>query len=255
MARYFLEVMYDGTAFKGSQLQGDEPTVQLAVNNALSTLLRENITSYGASRTDTDVHALCNYYHFDTETGLWPSFIYNINAILPDAIAVKRLLQPKDNNMNARFAATKRAYRYRIYHKKDPFRLNKALHYPYRIDEDILHETASILKEYTNFESFSKRNTQSKTFECTIYESYWERREDELHYVVEANRFLRGMVRALTGTQLLAARGKLTTEAFRQVILSRDCSQADFGIAGYGLYLERIDYPADTLRELVFKTH
>jgi tRNA pseudouridine38-40 synthase len=249
MARYFLEVMYDGTAFHGSQLQGELPTVQLAINKALSTVLRNNIESFGASRTDEGVHALCNFYHFNTEETLIPTFLYNLNSILPETVSVKKIWLAKDPEMNARFAATRRRYRYRIYNKKDPFRHNRVLYYPFRIDDDILHQTAAVLKDYTNFESFSKRNTQTKTFECTIYTSYWERNEEELHYVVEANRFLRGMVRGLVATQLQAARGKLTLDEFRKIIEARDCTKAVFSVAGHGLYLEQIQYPEGSLTE------
>ena len=250
MPRYFLEVMYDGTAFHGSQLQGEQATVQLAVNKMLSTLLRSSITTFGASRTDEGVHALCNYYHFDTDEILTASSMYNMNAILPAAISIKQILTSKDPELNARFAAIKRRYRYRIYNKKDPFLFKRALFYPFRIDEQILQETADIIKEYTNFESFSKRNTQTRTFECTIYQSYWERQGEELHYVVEANRFLRGMVRGLVGTQLQAGRGRITTDDFRSIIEAKDCSKADFSVEGFGLYLEYITYPEDSFMPL-----
>lgn len=248
MARYFLEVSYDGTAFHGSQMQGETPTVQLAVNNALSTLLRTPIETFGASRTDEGVHALSNFYHFDTELPLHEQTVYKLNAILSGAVAVKRIFSTGDE-VNARFAATSRQYRYRIYTRKDPFRLNRGLYYPFKLDTGILKEAASILKEYTNFETFSKRNTQSKTFICTIMQSYWEEHDQELHYVVEANRFLRGMVRGLVGTQLQVGRGKTTIEEFRKIIEAQDCTKADFSVAGHGLYLEAVKYPEGLLTE------
>lgn len=250
MARYFLEVMYDGTAFHGSQVQGDTPTVQLALNTALSTLLRSPVETFGASRTDEGVHALCNYYHFDTDKELLQVFFYNLNSILPHTIAVNRIFLADDPTLNARFAALTRRYRYRIYTKKDPFRYERAFYFPFKLDTSLLHETAKIIMEHTNFETFSKRNTQSKTFLCTIHQSYWELHDKELHYVVEANRFLRGMVRGLVGTQLQVARGKMTIEAFRAAIDARDCTLADFSVDGHGLYLEHIQYPENSLVEL-----
>ncbi|MCD6062872.1 MAG: tRNA pseudouridine synthase [Flavipsychrobacter sp.] len=250
MARYFLEVKYDGTAFHGSQLQGKLPTVQLAINRSLSTLLRKEVISFGASRTDEGVHALCNYYHFDLDEPLHPAFLYKLNAILPPALSVNRMFQTNDPDFNARFAATNRRYRYRIYAKKDPFLLHRALYFPYRLDTALLHETAAIIKEYTDFETFSKRNSQTRTFKCTIFQSYWEEHEHELHYVVEANRFLRGMVRGLVGTQLKVARSQCDTVAFRNIIEARDCTKADFSVAGHGLYLEDIAYPEGSLIEV-----
>ncbi|OSZ78564.1 hypothetical protein CAP35_10030 [Chitinophagaceae bacterium IBVUCB1] len=250
MARYFLELMYDGTAFHGSQLQGELPTVQLAVNNALSTLLREPVTSFGASRTDEGVHALSNFYHFDTEQPLHQAFLYKMNAILPDKIAANAIYLTENPELNARFDAISRQYRYRIYAHKNPFLLNKALYYPFKIDVNVLQQTAEILKEYTDFESFSKRNTQSRTFMCSITQSYWQTVGDELQYIVEANRFLRGMVRGLVATQLQAARGKIILDEFRQIIEARDCTKADFSVAGHGLYLEKITYPENSLIEI-----
>lgn len=250
MARYFLEVMYDGTAFNGSQIQGELPTVQLALNNALSTILREPVETFGASRTDESVHALGNYYHFDTNKDLWASFFYNLNSILPGTIAIKRIFRANDNELNARFAALTRSYRYRIYNSKDPFLLRRALYFPFRLDTELLQESARIIMNYDNFETFSKRNTQSKTFICKIYRSYWEEIGKELHYVVEANRFLRGMVRGLVGTQLQVGRGKMSIEKFREVIEARDCTLADFSVDGHGLYLEHVQYPEGVLTEL-----
>src|SRR5690606_29057563 len=162
--RYVLEVMYDGTHFHGSQLQGDLPTVQWALNKALSTLLREEVTTFGASRTDEGVHALCNCYHFDTEKELNPQFFYNLNSILPHTLSVKTLHTAKNPEFNARFDAISRTYRYKIYAKKNPFYHQRALYYPFKIKEELLEQTAALLKEYSDFESFSKRNTQTHTF-------------------------------------------------------------------------------------------
>jgi tRNA pseudouridine38-40 synthase len=250
MARYVLEVAYDGTAFHGSQLQGEIPTVQLAVNKALSTLLRTPIETWGASRTDEGVHALCNCYHFDHDGVLLPRFLYNLNAVLPTALGAKRLFIAKNDDFNARFEATSRCYRYRIYHKKDPFLYERALHYPFTLNKDLLNETAEIIKQETNFETFSKRNTQTRTFLCKIFRSYWQQEGEELQYIVEANRFLRGMVRGLVGTQLQVARGKMTIQDFRDAIAARDCSKANFSVAGHGLYLEEIKYPKGLLEEI-----
>lgn len=250
MQRYFLEVMYDGTAFHGSQLQGDLPTVQLAVNKALGTLLREEVISFGASRTDEGVHASSAYYHFDTEQQLHPHFHYKMNALLPVSLSVKRIFKCLGEPMNARFDAISRSYRYRIYSEKNPFYYQRALYYPFRINKELLNETAAIIKEYDHFESFSKRNSQVHTFLCRIYASYWEEQGDQLHYIVKANRFLRGMVRGLVATQLQVARGRLTIADFRHIIEAKDCTKADFSVAGHGLYLEEITYPENRLELL-----
>jgi tRNA pseudouridine38-40 synthase len=248
--RYFLEVSYDGTAFHGSQIQGDTLTVQGILNKSLSTLLRRPVETFGASRTDEGVHALANFYHFDEEHELHPQFHYKLNAILPFTISLQHIYTSTKDDANARFDATSRRYRYRIYSRKNPFLNNRALYYPFAINKEVLNETAKALFDYKNFETFSKRNTQSHTFLCTIFQSYWEEVREELHYVVEANRFLRGMVRGLVGTQLQVARGRITVADFRKNIVAQDCTLADFSVAGHGLYLEAVNYPDGYLKEL-----
>ncbi|HRP88780.1 MAG TPA: tRNA pseudouridine(38-40) synthase TruA [Edaphocola sp.] len=250
MKRYFLKVAYDGTAFHGSQIQGEQKTVQLALNKALSTLLQLPIETFGASRTDEGVHALGNIYHFDFEGILNPQISYKLNAILPHQIAVVALFQTKDNDFNSRFDAISRTYRYKIYQKKDPFKKDRALFYPYPIQLEKLNQTASALKHYTDFESFSKKNTQTYTFKCTIFQSFWELRDGELHYVVEANRFLRGMVRALVGTQLKLMKKENPIQELHKIVESKDCKLADFSVTGNGLYLESVNYPDGALNAL-----
>ena len=246
MSRYAIEVMYDGTRFHGSQIQGSQVTVQLAINNALSTILRQPVLTFGASRTDEGVHALCNYYHFDLEEPLAIDLLYKCNAILQHGVALKRICSVADD-FNARFDAVSRRYRYRIYAAKNPFLQDRALYYPYNPDLEILNATAAILMEYTHFETFAKRNTQSKTFACTLKQSRWEVNGEELHYIVEGNRFLRGMVRGLVGTQLQAARGKISLDDFRAIIASNDSRKAFFDVPGHGLYLEYIEYKENVL--------
>lgn len=250
MPRYFFEVSYVGTAFHGSQIQGTDTTVQYELNKALSLLFRREINSWGASRTDEGVHARCNYYHVDMEETLTNKHLYSLNAILPHTMSIVGIYTATKPEANARFDAVQRQYRYRIYHKKDPFLFERAYHFPYQFDPAVLDQTASILMEYSDFESFSKRNAQTKTFLCTLHRSEWQRQGDELHYVVWGNRFLRGMVRALVGTQLRVARGKHSIASFREIIESKDCSRVDFSVPGFGLYLERIVYPEGLLLPL-----
>jgi len=245
MPRYVLEVMYDGTQFHGSQVQGAIPTVQLAINKVLSTLFRTAIATLGASRTDEGVHALSNFYQFDLETGLLPDLLYKCNAMLPPALAVKNIFQAVNPEFNARFDAVRRRYRYRIYATKNPFLYEHALYYPYPLNLESLQQTAAIIAEHTCFESFAKRNAQNFTFNCTIHQSYWEERAGELHYVVEANRFLRGMVRGLVCTQLHIAR-KGQPGDMNRILDAQDCTKAFFNVAGHGLYLEKITYPDGT---------
>ena len=241
MSRYFIEVSYKGTAYAGFQVQENAITVQEEMEKALATCFREKIVLTGSSRTDTGVHALQNYFHFDFDEAVDERKIYNINALLPPDIAVKRIIRVHDG-AHCRFDAVARQYAYTIYRKKDPFIADRAYYYPYTLKMELMEEAAGVLREYTEFEAFSKRNTQVKTFVCQVLESRWEVEGDRKIYRVKANRFLRGMVRGMVGTMLQVGREKISVERFREIIEKKEQSGVDFSVPGHGLCLERVEY-------------
>ena len=240
--RYFLEVAYKGTNYSGFQVQENANSVQEEVEKAFSILQRSPVILTGSSRTDTGVHALQNFFHFDYEGVIHPQFIYKINAILPQDITVKSIRQVRDD-MHCRFDATSREYNYFIYREKNPFLADRAYFYPYTLDTGLLQQAAEIIMRHKDFQSFAKRNSQVKTFLCDIQKSEWRQEGDTLVYNVKANRFLRGMVRGLTGTMLQVGRKKITPEQFEAIIGSKDCTKADFSVPGHGLFLVRVEYP------------
>jgi len=242
MPRYFLECKYKGTAYSGFQVQHNAVTVQSVLEDALAVYFREKINLTGSSRTDAGVHALQNYFHFDRAGEVPEKFLYNINAILPGDIAVLGCKAMRED-AHCRFDAVGREYAYFLYREKDPFRSDRAWFYPFPLDKDLLDRTASVIMEYEDFTSFSKRNTQVKTFRCRIEASGWSLEEQGLVYRVRANRFLRGMVKGLVGTMLLAGRGKIGEDEFRKIIESKDCSNADFTPPSHGLFLCAVNYP------------
>lgn len=246
MSRFALDVSYNGIAFHGSQIQGDLATVQKALNDALTILFRKPIETFGASRTDEGVHALSNFYHFDGAE-LPAQFQYRLNAILPPALAVNRVFKAEKDDFNCRFDAISRQYRYRIYARKAPFLKDRAYFYPYKTDLEALRATAALLQQHTHFESFCKRTTNMHSFKCTIHEARWEVQGEELHFVVRANRFLRGMVRGLVGTQLRVTK---TGASLPEILAANDCRRADFSVPGHGLYLEEIQFPESALIRL-----
>ncbi len=244
MSRYFLEIAYKGTAYSGFQTQENAVTVQSEVEKAIAILQREPVGLTGSSRTDAGVHAWQNYFHFDYDGVLHPQFVYKLNAILPpDIVLHKLLLMPA--GAHSRFDAVSREYKYFIYRSKDPFLQDRAYYFPYQIDLDRMQAAAALLMEYEDFTSFSKRNTQVKSFKCRLGVSEWIQEGSCLVYRVQGNRFLRGMVRALTATMLKVGRGKISLEEFRTIIEARDCTRASFAVPAHGLFLIRVSYPAD----------
>ena len=248
MPRYFLEVSYKGTRYSGFQVQHHTATIQSEVEKALNVLFASQSTSKrgfeltGSSRTDAGVHALQNYFHFDVDFEILKERLYNLNAILPKDIVVNNII-PVKADAHCRFDATSRFYRYYVYQAKSPFLDDRAFYYPFKLDKDVLQQSADILKKYTDFTSFSKRNTQVKTFECRIIHSEWTFKNSHLIYNVEANRFLRGMVRGLVATMLKVARGGWSLNDFINIIEAKDCTKADFSTPPHGLFLVAVRFP------------
>jgi tRNA pseudouridine38-40 synthase len=244
MPRYFIRVAYKGTNYSGFQAQDNANSVQAEVQKALKIFFKNDFELTCSSRTDAGVHALSNYFHFDSgdELANLDKSVYNLNAILPGDIVIKEIL-PVPVNAHSRFDAISREYEYYIYKSKSPFLSEKAYYYPYTMDINKLNEAAGILSKYTDFTSFSKRNTQVKTFNCSIFKSEWLIKNDCFIYQVEANRFLRGMVRGLVGTMLKVGTSRISIDEFMSIIESKDCSQADFSVPPQGLFLIDVKYP------------
>jgi tRNA pseudouridine38-40 synthase len=196
----------------------------------------------GASRTDTGVHARQNYFHFDFEGSIEDEMVYRLNAILPADICIRGIF-PVPEGAHCRFDAESREYRYYIYGKKDPFLSDRAYFYPYPLNWEDLQTAASRLKEFTDFASFSKRNSQVKHYRCSIFESHWVQEEGYSYYRIRANRYLRGMVRGLTGTMLMVGRGYLSNEQFNEILAGNNPSKVNFNVPAKGLFLDQIIYP------------
>jgi tRNA pseudouridine38-40 synthase len=240
MPRYFIEVAYRGTNYSGFQVQQNANSIQAEIEKAMKVYYRDEYTLTGSSRTDAGVHALQNYFHFDSRSEVKDAS-YQLNAILPDDIVIKRIY-PVDEEAHCRFDAKSREYRYYLYEKKDPFIEDRAYYYPYTLDTDLMQQAAKEIMEHHDFTSFSKRNTQVKTFDCDIKKSEWYRDGEMWVYNVIGNRFLRGMVKGLVGTMLQVGRGKLSLSEFREVIISRDCTKADFSVHSHGLFLVAVSF-------------
>lgn len=242
MSRYFLEVVYKGTNYSGFQAQQNANTIQAEVEKAFQILQREKITLTGSSRTDAGVHALQNFFHLDFDGEINSHFVYKMNAILPNDIVAQKLI-PVKPNAHCRFDALRREYKYFIYRHKNPFLKDRAFYFPYKLNIKLMQQAAEIIKDFSDFTSFSKRNTQVKTFICCIEESEWKWEEGCLVFYIKADRFLRGMVRALVATMLKIGRGKMTIDEFKKIIEEKDCTKASFAAPPHGLFLINVRYP------------
>lgn len=246
--RYFLELAYKGTRYHGWQIQKNAHSVQAELENAISIILGEPTPIMGSGRTDTGVHASQQFAHFDTSEELVEKdFIKKLNAIIPKDIA-GYALRKVNEEAHTRFDAIWRSYIYKISLRKNPF--EQEFYWQYHISPDIelMNEAASILMKYEDFQCFSKVKTDVRHFNCKIKEAFWEQIDHQLLFHITANRFLRGMVRAIVGTLINVGTGKLSIEQFIAILDSKDRTQAKSSAPAHGLYLCKIIYPENLFK-------
>ncbi len=242
MQRYFIEVAYKGTHYAGFQIQQNANTIQREVEQSLNIYYRKKIDLTGSSRTDAGVHAVQNFFHFDTDVEIIETkALYHINAILPNDIAIKSI-KKVNANAHCRFDAIARHYQYKIYQSKNAFLHNDAHYYPYNLNEHLLNEAASIILTNKNFQSFSKKNTQVNNFLCSISKSEWHFTNNQSLYDIVGNRFLRGMVRSLVGAMLNIGIEKLSLNKFKDIIESKCIKSTSFSAPAQGLYLLEVKF-------------
>tara|TARA_Y100000766_G_C18913460_1_gene609648 strand:+ start:335 stop:1081 length:747 start_codon:yes stop_codon:yes gene_type:complete len=243
MKRYFVEIMYDGANYHGWQIQPNSITVQEQLEKSISTILNEKISLVGAGRTDAGVHAKQFFAHFDCENTLSDNnFIYRLNSILPNDICIKSISVVK-NNAHSRFDAVSRTYEYIICQSKNPFLIKGAYYLNKPLNLDNMSKAANVLFDFSDFTSFSKLHTQTKTNNCLIKKAYWKQNNDTIVFTIEADRFLRNMVRAIVGTLLDVGINKKTVNDFVEIIKSKDRSKAGISVPAHALYLTKVCYP------------
>jgi len=243
LQRYFIELSYDGTNYHGWQVQPNAVTVQEVLDRALSTVLRTPIETVGCGRTDTGVHATEFFAHYEVESSMAiDKVVHSLNSVLPPDIAIKNIF-PVDDEVHARFSATLRSYQYHIHFNKDPFKHGYSWLLRDEPDIDLMNQAAQIMMQYTDFSCFSKSNTQVKTNNCKISRAEWLRTDDGMVFHISADRFLRNMVRAVVGTLLMVGRKEVTPEGIREIINSKDRSNAGTSVPACGLYLTEVKYP------------
>lgn len=248
--RYFVKLSYNGKKYHGWQIQPNAKTVQEVLENALSLLIGDKISVIGCGRTDTGVHASQFYLHFDTTKKIDKEKLkFKLNAFLPADIVIFQIFRVKDN-MHARFDALFRSYEYRISLRKNVF-LTDTSWQAQGQEYDILkmNNAAKLLLDYQNFKSFSKSNTDVKTFNCNITNATWKKDRDLLIFYITANRFLRNMVRAIVGTLLDVGIAKISIDEFKEIIESKDRTRAGVSAKAKGLFLTEVNYPKNLLKE------
>lgn len=248
MARYFITLSYDGSNYNGWQIQQNtNNTVQQVLEEKFRLIFKEKMSVTGCGRTDTGVHAKNYVAHIELSnelsTDLIPNLIYKLNKILPSSISIGNIQKVKDD-AHARFNAEERVYQYYISQNKNPFKHVYSYYLTGNLDFELMNEAALLLLKHEDFTSFSKLHTQNKTNLCKItYAKFIACGENEWMFKIKANRFLRGMVRAIVGTLILVGRNKITIDEFRNIIESKDRKKAGSNAPANALFLCGIKYP------------
>lgn len=241
--RYFIEVSYHGQAYHGWQIQPNAHTVQAEIQSALLKLTGQSLEILASGRTDTGVHARQQFFHLDIPLLTDPQgFLYKLNGVLPDDIALLNIAEVIEG-AHARFDALSRSYEYHITQRKNPFGRDLSYYFTPELDLHEMNRACQDIIGKRNFQSLSKVKTSVNNFECEITAAAWRRNNEKLIFYVSANRFLRGMVRALVGTLLQVGMGKMTLLEFRTVLESRDRRSAGPAVPAQGLILSGVKYP------------
>lgn len=241
--RYLFEISYLGTNYSGWQSQLNATGIQEVVEKCLSTVLRQKLGIVASGRTDAGVHCTQQFFHVDSEKSFdSEKLVVQMNSFLPADIAIRSISQIKPS-ISARYDATERAYEYIITRKKDPLLTGRAFYYFKEVDLKTMNKAAALLVGTHDFEAFSKVKTDVNHFICTIKSAEWNQKGDLLVFNIAANRFLRGMVRAVVGTLLDTGTGKISLKEFQDILKSKDRKKAGMNVPAEGLYLVKVKYP------------
>ena len=242
MHYYRLDLEYDGTDFKGWQIQPDQRTVQGELEDRLSVLFGSPVRTTAAGRTDTGVHALGQVVSFSSSRQKDLDELHrSLNGMLPpDAVVLSAM--SVDEAFNARFSATGREYIYNIaYHRRA---IGRAYSWSRRnrLSIDAMRAAASHVVGNHDFTSFCVAAEERESRDCDVRSCEWSETGEGLRLTISANRFVRSMVRGLVGTFVDVGRGFLDADSMPHILEEKDRSAAGPTAPPHGLFLARVDY-------------
>jgi len=246
--RCFISIAYKGTNYHGWQIQANANTVQAEINKALKIICQAVIETVGSGRTDAGVHASEQIFHCDLpEIIALETLAHKMDSLLPKDIIVKQV-QPVGDEAHARFDAVNRSYEYQIIFSKSPYGLNESYFLMQKPDFGIMNKACQLLIGEHDFTSFSKVKTEVNNFICNIKSAKWEYSTEKAVFKITANRFLRGMVRAVVGTLLDVGFNKINNDEFAGIIKAKDRGKAGQSVPAQGLYLCAVRYPSEIFK-------
>ena len=242
--RYFIELSYNGSKYHGWQSQPNATTVQQSIENSLQLVLKnKQLKIVGAGRTDTGVHAIQMYAHFDFDKNFdVNNLIFKLNSFLDKYIVINNIFRVHDE-AHARFDAYLREYKYFLTTKKDVYNSDIKYYFTKKLDFEQISKAIEIIKQNTNFKSFCRTKTDVTSYECSIKNFQYEVKNSEVIFTISANRFLRNMVRAIIGTILDVGLHKISVEKLKDIIDKSDRIYAGPSVPAHGLFLTKVEYP------------
>ena len=251
MRNIAMKLMYNGSAYHGWQVQKTEVTVAETLEKALAAVCGERVHLTGCGRTDAGVHAEAYVANFRTDSRIPIDRLpFAVNTHTPEDIVVRAAYEVEPD-FNATTDCLQKEYTYRIFNSriKNPFYVNRAYFYPKHLDESVMNEAARAFEGTHDFAAVRSVGTETKTTVRTIYYCYVNRSGELLELKVCANGFLYNMVRAITGTVLYAAEGKLRPEDIPRILASGDRTLAGPTVPPGGLYLTKLRYKDERLND------
>jgi tRNA pseudouridine38-40 synthase len=237
-----MELAYDGTHFGGWQTQPNAPTVQAHIDQALSQICNTPIETMGCGRTDAGVHAKYFVAHFDGPSNIPVDLAHRLNKLLPPSIAIQTIAACPDQ-FHARFDAILREYQYFICTKKDPFLAHRTWFMGQPLDVESMNLCATKLIGKHSFAAFCKGDIPNNNPVCEVFQAHWSISPQGYVFTIQANRFLRNMVRAIVGTLVDVGQGKITHSQFEEIVHHGNRSNASHSAPADGLFLTNVVYP------------
>jgi tRNA pseudouridine38-40 synthase len=245
MRTFKLVVAYDGTDYKGWQIQNNDPTIQGKIEEKLGIILNQPIRITGSGRTDAGVHALNQVAHFCTRSKLDLSALQKgLNSLLPPDIVVKDVADA-DDDFHARYSAKSRVYKYLIWNGeiRSPFYRRFSWHVRNQLDRERMREAAQCLIGWHDFASFQGTGSICRTSEREVIKFTLTGRSSRWVVVtIEASAFLRHMVRNIVGTLIEVGKGCMSVSEFKAILDAQDRGEAGITAPPQGLFLKEVKY-------------
>lgn len=237
-----LIIQYNGTAYSGWQIQAGCKTVQQTLTESIETITGNKINLIGSGRTDAGVHALGQAANFKiNEVPDLHKFRYSLNSILPGDISVINAVEVPEK-FNARFDAKTRKYLYLFIKYKSPFYQHFAYRYFYQLNCSYLNNLSKSFIGEKDFTSFARKASMPEEKICTVYNASWKETKGFIIFIIEANRFLHGMVRTIIGTLVKAQKSNYDKKYIEDIFDIKNREAAGEAVPGRGLFLYKVKY-------------